>query len=613
MGVFRFGLRYWKKHIPASLFVKLLGALAIVLDSFFPLLFALFVDYIINYNPSAADSAGIFSFLVNGKFGAPATWELFFNITLFVAVFVLTRLAMLYIKNTVFQRHGLQYEMELRDVSYKKLIDLDSATITEYNTGELLTTLNSDIIIFKELYSRYTVALSDSILVLIITSVFLCLQNPLFLIIPAVIAPFLVFSLIRYMRAARKVSKEIRTRNGELNLTVQENIGGVRLVRAFANEDVEENKFDERNKNIKQAYFKQVEVSSKYNMLFNIIRQLAYIGAIALGVLLAFRGLLTIGAITACSTFVVKIMDHITQLNNNLYQIQYCLVSGGRVMEFLQKESRVVDPEPGEDLRDLPDIKFENVTVTADGKSLLKNINLDIPYGKKLGIMGGTGSGKSVLLKSLVRIYEPTQGSIQINGKDIRKYKLDDLRNEFSYVFQDVFLFSNTVDANIAFYSPETGKSNILKVAQLAQADKFIKGLPQGYSTIVGEKGLGLSGGQKQRVSIARALLKDAPVLVLDDASSALDVITERQVMSGIKENSPDKTVIIAAHRVTSVMDCDEILYLQDGEIIERGTFEELIALNGRFASVYNMQTAEETLQPFVAATQSAEDGKAVE
>ena len=261
----------------------------------------------------------------------------------------------------------------------------------------------------------------------------------------------------------------------------------------------------------------------------------------------------------------------------------------------------------------MPDIKFENVTVTADGKSLLKNINLDIPYGKKLGIMGGTGSGKSVLLKSLVRIYEPTQGSIQINGKDIRKYKLDDLRNEFSYVFQDVFLFSNTVDANIAFYSPETGKSNILKVAQLAQADKFIKGLPQGYSTIVGEKGLGLSGGQKQRVSIARALLKDAPVLVLDDASSALDVITERQVMSGIKENSPDKTVIIAAHRVTSVMDCDEILYLQDGEIIERGTFEELIALNGRFASVYNMQTAEETLQPFVAATQSAEDGKAVE
>ena len=217
-----------------------------------------------------------------------------------------------------------------------------------------------------------------------------------------------------------------------------------------------------------------------------------------------------------------------------------------------------------------------------------------------------------MLLKSLVRIYEPTQGRISINGKDIRKYHLDDLRNEFAYVFQDVFLFSNTVDANIAFYSPETGKSNILKVAQLAQADKFIKGLPQGYSTIVGEKGLGLSGGQKQRVSIARALLKDAPVLVLDDASSALDVLTERKVMSGIKEKSPDKTVIIAAHRVTSVADCDEILYLQDGEIIERGTFEEMMALNGRFAAIYKMQTTEGDIDNLVAVTQSESDKEAI-
>ena len=179
-------------------------------------------------------------------------------------------------------------------------------------------------------------------------------------------------------------------------------------------------------------------------------------------------------------------------------------------------------------------------------------------------------------------------------------------------MFQGVFLFSNTVDANIAFYSPETGKSNILKVAQLAQADKFIKGLPQGYSTIVGEKGLGLSGGQKQRVSIARALLKDAPVLVLDDASSALDVLTERKVMSGIKEKSPDKTVIIAAHRVTSVADCDEILYLQDGEIIERGTFEEMMALNGRFAAIYKMQTTEGDIDNLVAVTQSESDKEAI-
>ena len=220
--------------------------------------------------------------------------------------------------------------------------------------------------------------------------------------------------------------------------------------------------------------------------------------------------------------------------------------------------------------------------------------------------MGGTGSGKSVILKSLVRIYEATQGSITINGKDIRSYELDDLRNEFAYVFQDVFLFSNTIDANIAFYAPEIDKETVRRVAAQAQASRFIEGLPQGYETIVGEKGLGLSGGQKQRVSIARALLKNAPVLVLDDASSALDAITERALMASIKENYPEHTILIAAHRVSSVADCDEILYMQDGEIIERGTFDELMKKNGVFAGIYRLQTSEAVNEEV-----AAEDGSA--
>ena len=224
--------------------------------------------------------------------------------------------------------------------------------------------------------------------------------------------------------------------------------------------------------------------------------------------------------------------------------------------------------------------------------------------------MGGTGSGKSVLLKSLVRIYDATEGSIRIDGKDVRAYELEELRDDFAYVFQDVFLFSNTVDANIAFYAPDVAKEEVMRVAELAQAGRFIRSLPKGYETIVGEKGLGLSGGQKQRISIARALLKNAPVLVLDDASSALDVITERKLMHSIKENYPDRTLLIAAHRVSSLADCDEILYLQDGEIIERGTFEELIAKNGRFAEIWRMQ-AEEGVVDDLSAIQEADGGEA--
>ena len=199
-----------------------------------------------------------------------------------------------------------------------------------------------------------------------------------------------------------------------------------------------------------------------------------------------------------------------------------------------------------------------------------------------------------MLLKSLVRIYDVMSGDIEINGEDIRNFELDDLRNEFAYVFQDVFLFSNTIDANIAFYAPNIDKETVMRVAEQAQAGRFIRSLPQGFETIVGEKGLGLSGGQKQRISIARALLKNAPILVLDDASSALDATTERKLMRTIKENYPDRTILIAAHRVSSVADCDEILYMQDGEIIERGTFDEMVKKNGRFAEIYKMQSMEE-------------------
>ena len=223
-------------------------------------------------------------------------------------------------------------------------------------------------------------------------------------------------------------------------------------------------------------------------------------------------------------------------------------------------------------------------------KTVLKDINIDIPYGKKLGIVGGTGSGKSVLLESLVRIHDLTGGSIKINGTDVRDISLESLRDTYSYVFQDVFLFSDTIDSNIAYAVPDIERQQVVQAAKHAQAHNFIKNLTTGYDTVVGERGLGISGGQKQRVSIARALLKDAPVLVFDDSTSALDVNTEKQLLEDIRVNYPDKTVLISAHRLSSVAHCDEILFMQDGMIVERGTFDELMALNGHFANVYNVQ-----------------------
>lgn len=589
MSVFRYGLRYWKKHIPCAVFCQIIGFIGLTVDILLPLLGAMFVDYILDYDASV--TPGLFSFLL--EFGQPQTWRLFFAIAAVFGGLEILREGLIYLRNVLFQYNGLTMENELRDISYKKLVELDSSTVSSYNTGELLTTLSSDIITFKEMFSRVLLLIGDGFYVLIVTCVVLAMNSLYMLILPAIMAPVLLFALLRYTQAARRVSSRIRSCNAAMNLNVQENINAVRLVRSFANEDFEENKFDKVNEDLRNAYWEQTEVAAKYGMIFNSIRQFAYIATIIIGTLMVFQGKFGVGIMTASVTYVLRIMDYLTQISNATYQMQYGLVSGERLREFLERKTKIPEANDPDKINAVPNIEVKNVSVTEDGKQILKNVSLSIPYGKKVGIMGGTGSGKSVLLKSLVRIYDATQGSIEINGEDVKKFELDDLRNKFAYVFQDVFLFSNTIDANIAFYSPYVDKREVMRVAELAQAGRFISSLPQGYETIVGEKGLGLSGGQKQRISIARALLKNAPVLVFDDASSALDVSTERKLMQGIKENYPDRTLLIAAHRVSSIADCDEILYMQDGEIIERGTFEQLIAANGRFAAIYRMQTEE--------------------
>lgn len=591
MNIFSYGMRYWKKHVPCAVFCQLIGFIGLTIDVILPLLGAMFVDYVLNFT-GLTDDPGLFSFLFD--YGEPGGWDLFFAIAVAFGLLELLREGLIYVRNILFQYNGLLFENELRDVTYKKLVELDSATVSQYNTGELLTTLSSDIITFKEMYSRVLLVLADGFFILIITCVMLAFNSLYMLILPAVVAPIMLVALVKYTRAARRVSMNIRDQNAVMNLCVQENIDAVRLVRSFANEDYEENKFDRVNRDLCNAYCEQADVSAKYGMIFNVIRQIAYIATIVIGTLMVFTGQFQVGIMTACVTYVLRIMDYVTQISNGIYQLQYGLVSGGRIMQFLEKKTKIPQAETSERIGSVPNIEVKDVSVTEDGKALLKHISLSIPYGKKVGIMGGTGSGKSVLLKSLVRMYDATQGCIEINGKDIRRYDLNDLRNEFAYVFQDVFLFSNTIDANIAFYAPEIDRETVMRVAEQAQAGSFIRRLPQGFETIVGEKGLGLSGGQKQRISIARALLKNAPVLVLDDASSALDADTERKLMKSIKENYPEHTILIAAHRVSSIEDCDEILYMRDGEIVERGTFDELIRKDGVFAQIWRMQVAEQ-------------------
>lgn len=592
MDAVKYGMHYWKKYLLWAVLLQFISFLAILAQLLIPLVCELFIDYIINDTDVLPDN--IFRFLVNGNYGANQTFSLFYHISAVFLVLLLLRIICLYIKGVFFERLGLYLESDLRVVTFEKFMELDSQTISAYNTGELLTTLHTDTIMVKDLFCRVIPNILDSFFALLCTCAILAKIHIYLLMIPIILAPFFAAALIRFKKQAKENYQNIRTSSSRMNLTVQENIEAVRLVRSFTNEALEKHKFDESNQNMKESYIKQIWLSSKFEVIFNSMKQAAYIGTIAVCAFLVMRGQLLTGFLVTCSSYVLTVMNHITQINNMLFQMQQQIVSGSKIKNFTECQTKIKDGAKDADAGTAPHIRLKHVSLTLDGMQVLKDISLDIPAGKKLGVVGATGSGKSMLLQSLVRIHDVTSGKITLNGTDIRELTLNSLRDQFSFVFQDAFLFSNTIDSNIAFAKPDINEKQVEEAAEHAQAAEFIHELAQGYQTIVGEKGFGLSGGQKQRISIARAILKDAPVFVFDDSTSALDTVTEKQLLADIDACFPNKTIIIAAHKMSSVAGCDEIIYMQNGSIAERGSFEELMALDGHFASIYHIQKAQQ-------------------
>lgn len=590
METLKFGYRFFKKSMPLAILAEILSLLGIFAELLLPLLTGLLIDFVIQSGKIEEDSGGMFHFLLNGGFGGVHTMKLFWSVAIVYTVLIVVRIVVIYARDLMQERIGLRLETELRYETYGKLMELDSATIADYNSGELLQILNNDTIMFKELFAHRVPYLCDSIFTLCITLVLITSINISFIVIPLILMPFLVRTVLDFRKKARANFKNIRTRSSEMNLTTQENIAAVRIVRSFTNEELEKEKFEVRNQNLLNARLKQIWLSSKFDLTFNSIKQIAYIGTIVIGALLVMKGYMTVGYILSSSTYVLRIMNNITNLNNHIFNMQQQTIAGLELKKFMEKQSQVPDHQELNLRSDAPNIELKNVSMQIDGQDILKNINISIPYGKKIGIVGETGSGKSVLLKALVRTRDITGGSITIDGHDIKDFSLENLRRMYSYVFQDVFLFSNTIESNIAYNRPDIVERMVTQAATRAQASRFIDALADRYKTIIGERGLGISGGQKQRISIARAFHKNAPVFILDDSTSALDVNTERVLLKNIEENFKEKTVIITAHRFSSVVNCDEILYMRDGEITERGTFKELMELGGSFAHVYNVQ-----------------------
>lgn len=477
---------------------------------------------------------------------------------------------------------------------FDNMINQSQRFLKSQNTGNLMTIINGDPETVKNFFIGTVPQMFEVVVGFVFAAIMLCTSiHPLIFVSAVVAMPLVAYLSRRAGKRIRPYIQNIRDYSADLSRRAQENINGIRVVKAFNNEELEKREFDVHNKRVLNAHFDYLKEFVRVYLPMDLCASLPYILVNIVGAILIFNKEMTIGGLVAAGGYLGYIIQLFSFMPSWISVSQQAITSASKIMDLLARGSELADKEGLPERKLRGDIKLKDVTMSFDGNTVLSDINIDLPLGKKLGIMGKTGAGKTALVNVLMRYYDPTGGTVSIDGTDEREIRLADVRRTFSPVMQDVFLFSETVEKNIAFYDVSASHEQVEWAARTAQAAEFISKLPEGYETIIGERGMGLSGGQKQRISIARAILKNAPVIILDDASSALDMETEQALSKSMASELKGHTVITIAHRVSSVKNCDEIIYLENGRIVERGTHEQMMALKGRYYEVFTEQYGE--------------------
>ncbi len=520
------------------------------------------------------------------------------SLMLFIAVALLAqciiRQGVNYIRSIMMERVSMQSVAKMREELMDKLLSQSDSFVRSQNSGNIMTIINGDPELVKNFFVSTIPQAFENTTAMIFGSVMMALISPWSLLAGYIMAPFIIMLSRRAGKDIRSPILRIRDCSANISKCAQENIVGIRLVRALSREKEEIQKFDAVCDDALDAQKEYLETWKRRFMPLGISGAMPYVLLNVMGFVLVMTGEMSVGDFVATGGYLAYVTNFFNLISGWITQYQQAMTSGEKVFTFLEQGVRIKSiPEPVPLELPLKDITLTHASISVDNASILEDINISLPAGKRLGIMGRTGSGKTMLCNLIMRYYDPVHGNVTLNDTDMRLLDLAEVRKCFSPVMQDVFLFSETIARNIAFYKPDASMEEIVHAAEVAQAYEFIKELPDGFETVIGERGMGLSGGQKQRLSIARALLKDAPVLVLDDASSALDMETEQRLIAALNAEHKDKTVITVAHRIASVKECDEIIYLENGRIVERGTHDELLALGGRYYEVYKTQFGE--------------------
>jgi len=470
----------------------------------------------------------------------------------------------------------------IRHELYRHLQELSFSFYDKARTGELMSRLTGDLEGIRVFIPGGFLQFINSIVTFLIALIILFTINYKLTLLSLCLSPFLVYISSIFNKKLRSAFKDIRQEYAVLNTTIQENITGIKVVKAFVQELSEINRFKSVNKENMAKNIKVGYISGKYAPVMWFIGDISFVILIWFGGFLVQQHEMSLGELVQFNGYLWAMIWPLRALPNILNMFEQANTSGERIFDLLNQKPQIKNPENPVTIDKIyGNIVFENVSMKYDGEYVLKNINLSVEKGKKIAIMGATGAGKTSLVNLIGRYYDATEGKIKIDGIDIKQIDLYKLRSSIGIVMQETFLFSDTIKNNIAFGKPDATMDEIIEAAKAAEAHDFILEMPNGYNTIVGERGVGLSGGQKQRISLARAILKEPSILILDDATSSVDMETESLIQENIKNIAYGKTTFIIAHRISSVKDADEIIVLDNGYIVERGTHKELLKRKG--------------------------------
>lgn len=512
--------------------------------------------------------------------------------------FTLIRVCFQYACNMYYETASQGMIYRIRTGLFRNIENQDMEFYDTFRTGDLMTRMTGDLDMCRHMVSWVIKGIVESVALFLASMVYFFIIDWHTAICILMVTPSIFLITRRLSREAGPAHAAVREKSSALNTAAQENISGNRVVKAFAREEYEIERFSEKNTEYADANKKAAKIWLKYQPFMDFAAGMLGIVLLLCGGLFMIHRQLTMGQYIAISGLLWAVSNPMRNMGSYVNDFNRFLASAKKIMEICAVSPEIVDRKEGVETEDRlkGEVEFRDVSFRIDDKQILDHISFKIPAGKTYAVMGATGSGKTSLINLIPRLYDVDQGEVLIDGINVKNYKLKNLRKNIGIAAQDVLLYSDTIDGNIAFGDLSLSEEEVIQCAELSDADEFIRKLPEQYETIVGERGVGLSGGQKQRISLARAIAIKPAILILDDTTSAVDMETEAMIQDSLQNDLGFTcTKIIIAQRISSAKNADQIMILEDGRITAIGRHEELIQQDGYYKQIYELQSGTAT------------------